>query len=79
MAEAVGRDPLGHSQYITDTIVIMQVDPQGNAAGRIDLSRFADRAVEIFALVSGTQFLDAATTGFYPIGGYNLYLPAITK
>lgn len=82
MVEAVGRDPDGSPIYLTDTLLLLTVDAQGNASGT--LSPGTDgmdggQAVDVFALFMGTQFLGSATTGFYPIGGYKVYLPSTQK
>ena len=79
MVEAVGRDALGFSQYMTTTLTLLTVDSQGMASGRVDLGSLADEAVDVFALFVGNEFLGGVTTGFYPIGGYKLYLPSVLK
>jgi hypothetical protein len=70
--------------YLTDTLILLTVDAQGNASGTMTLGSLdsyagAEQAAEVFALFSGTEFLSNATTGFYPIDGYKLYLPAVLR
>ena len=63
MVEAVGRDPnTGRPRYLTATMILLEVDEQGHAQGRLDLSAHGvqagagDEAVEVFALFMGDEF-----------------------
>ncbi len=79
MVEVVGRGPTGRPIYLPQSMILLTVDPQGKATGTLQLGKFAGQAVDIFALFTGTKFLSGATTGFYPIGGYRMYLPQVAK
>ena len=88
MLEAIARQPNGRPSYLTPTLTLLTVNQQGNGSGTLNLGQAGDRAkgaqaagqpTEIFALFSGTQYLASATTGFYPIGGYKLYLPSVAR
>jgi hypothetical protein len=79
MVEAVGRGPGGNPIYLTQTMILLTVNREGEASGRMELGPYTGQAVDIFALFTGTQFLSGATTGFYPIGGYKLYMPITWK
>ena len=71
----MGRDRNGRPIYLPQTLLLLTVDPQGKASGLLNLGKYAGQAVDIFALFPGTNYLSGATTGFYPIGGYNIFLP----
>ena len=79
MVEVVGRDRSSRPVYIPQTLILLDVDRQGKASGVLPLGKFADQAVDIFALFAGTKYLDSATTGFYPIGGYHIYMPTVKR
>jgi hypothetical protein len=79
MVEVVGRGRNSRPIYFPQSMILLTVDRQGKATGTLQLDKFADQAVDIFALFTGTKFLSGATTGFYPIGGYRMYIPQVAK
>jgi hypothetical protein len=79
MIEGVGRTPTGDPIYLTDTMTLLFVDPQGNASGTLAGRASLEDVVQVIGLFGGTSELASAGTRYILVNPKVVYLPLTVK